>query len=70
VVWTAAVLCGGLVVVLLFFSTIGALDFNDAPWLGILAVAMALFFRVTLSASLAQSARGTPAGPTASGEAS
>jgi fatty acid desaturase len=50
VIWTAAILCGGLLVVLLFFATIGAVDFYDAPWLGILAIAMAVFFIVTLAA--------------------
>jgi hypothetical protein len=50
VIWTAATLCGGLLVVLLFFTIIGAVDFYDAPWLGILAIAMAVFFIGTVVA--------------------
>lgn len=56
-IWIAAVLCGGLVLVLLFFSTIGVVDFYDAPVLGIVAIAMALFFAVTMW-SYARSTRG------------
>jgi fatty acid desaturase len=50
VIWTTAILCGGLLVVLLFFTMIGAVDFSDAPWLGVLAIAMAVFFIGTLAA--------------------
>ena len=49
-VWVVAIACGGLLIVLLFFSVIGAVDFYDAPWLGILAIAMAVFFLGTLVA--------------------
>ena len=48
VIWTAALLCGGLVLVLVFFATIGVIDFSEAPVLGFIALAMGLFFVVTM----------------------
>jgi 4-amino-4-deoxy-L-arabinose transferase-like glycosyltransferase len=42
------VLCGGLVIVLVFFATIGVIDFSDAPVLGIIALAMTIFWLVTM----------------------
>lgn len=47
-IWVAALLCGGLLLVLLFFSTIGVVDFFDAPVLGVVAIGMAVFFGVTM----------------------
>ncbi len=47
-VWTAALLCGGLVLVLLFFATIGVIDFSQAPVLGLAALAMVIFFIVIM----------------------
>jgi hypothetical protein len=47
-IWVAAVLCGGLVIVLVFFATIGVIDFSDAPVLGFIAAAMAIFWLVTM----------------------
>lgn len=48
VIWTLALLCGGLVLILLFFATIGVIDFSEAPVLGFTALAMGLFFLVTM----------------------
>ena len=48
VIWTLALLCGGLVLVLLFFATIGVIDFSEAPVLGFTALGMGLFFLVTM----------------------
>ncbi len=47
-VWISALVCGGLVLVLVFFATIGVVDFSEAPVVGIAALAMALFFIVTM----------------------
>ncbi|CAA9482364.1 MAG: hypothetical protein AVDCRST_MAG45-244 [uncultured Solirubrobacterales bacterium] len=47
-IWTGALLCGGLVLVLIFFATIGVIDFSQAPALGVVALAMAIFFIVTM----------------------
>ncbi len=47
-VWISALLCGGLVLVLVFFATIGVVDFSAAPAVGIAALAMALFFILTM----------------------
>ena len=48
VVWTLALLAGGLVLVLLFFATIGVIDFSQAPVLGFAALAMAIYFIVIM----------------------
>lgn len=48
VLWTGAVLCGGLVLVLVFFATIGVIDFSSAPALGIIVLAMTVFWLVTM----------------------
>ncbi len=47
-VWISALFCGGLVLVLVFFATIGVVDFSEAPAVGIVALVMALFFIVTM----------------------
>ena len=47
-VWAATLLCGGLVLVLVFFATIGVIDFSQAPVLGIVALAMVIFFIVSM----------------------
>jgi hypothetical protein len=60
VIWVAAVLCGGLVLVLLFFATIGVVDFSEAPVLGLVALGMTLFWLVTMGMA-ARARRGTTA---------
>jgi hypothetical protein len=47
-IWTVAALCGGLVLVLLFFATIGVIDFSEAPALGIVALVMTVFWIGTM----------------------
>jgi hypothetical protein len=59
-IWVAATLCGGLVLVLLFFATIGVIDFYEAPVLGIVALGMTLFWLVTMWTA-ARARRGTTA---------
>ena len=66
-VWLSALVCGGLVLVLVFFATIGVVDFSEAPVVGIAALAMALFFIVTMW-GFSRSATG--ARPTANAAAS
>jgi hypothetical protein len=54
--WVAATLCGGLVILLLFLATIGAIDFSANPALGVVALLMAIFWLGTV-VSLARSGR-------------
>ena len=48
VIWAAAILCGGFTVILLFFAMIGVIDFTTAPQLGVIIIAMGVFFLVVM----------------------
>jgi hypothetical protein len=48
VVWAAAVLCGGLTLILLFFAAIGVINFVTALHLAVIMIAIAAFFLVVM----------------------
>jgi hypothetical protein len=48
VVWAAALLCGGLTLILFFFAAIGVVNFTTAPHLAVIGIAMALFSLATM----------------------
>jgi hypothetical protein len=70
VVWVGAMVSAGLLMVLLFFSFIGEVNFAYAYVAGVLIVFLAAYFLVTWAPSSTRGSRGTPAPRTASGAAS
>ena len=48
VIWGAALLAGGFSLILIFFWAIGVIDLYEHAFLGVLALAFAVFFGVTI----------------------
>ena len=48
VIWSAALLSGGLGAIVIFFIAIGVIDLSLHPFLAVVAVVLAAFFGVTI----------------------
>jgi fatty acid desaturase len=47
-IWAAALLSGGLGLILIFFWAIGVIDLYEFPYLGAIALGLSLFFALTI----------------------
>ena len=50
VIWTAALIAGGGALIVTFFFAIGVIDLVQFPFLGLIALVLALFFGITMYA--------------------
>jgi fatty acid desaturase len=48
VIWSAALIAGGAALIVTFFFLIGVIDVVQFPYLALIALALALFFGVTM----------------------